>query len=437
MNTPSFKTCVFGASPGTGNQGVDALCWSTLNGLAERGCTDLHVFGFGAGTQPAAIQRAGEVTPFLLHGVSVGRRVWRSNHLGRARLAAAAGLRGNALLHTVADADLVVDVSGGDSFTDLYGGARFRETIAPKEIALRLGRQLVLLPQTYGPFRSASSRDAARRVIGAATLAYARDPESFLRLRELMGEGFDSARHREGVDLAFGLEPREPRSLEPGVARVLHDRDERPLIGLNVSGLIANRADEARTRFGLEGDYLALMQALVTELLDTTDACLLLTPHVHAPAGHYESDLDACRTLLRSLPGRHARNAADRVAVVTDALDACELKWLIAKTDWFCGTRMHATIAALSSGVPTAALAYSLKTSGVFASCGMADAVVDLRTCANELALARLMESWRQRARSAAVLAQRLPGVRARTASQLDEITAGALAGSADRRLPC
>ena len=437
MNAPSFKTCVFGASPGTGNQGVDALCWSTLNGLAERGCTDLHVFGFGAGTQPAAIQRSGEVTPFLLHGFSVGRRVWRSNHLGRARLAAAAGLRGNALLHTVADADLVVDVSGGDSFTDLYGGARFRETIAPKEIALRLGRQLVLLPQTYGPFQSASSRAAARRVIGAATLAYARDPESFLRLRELMGEGFDSARHREGVDLAFGLEPREPRTLEPGVARVLHDRDKRPLIGLNVSGLIANRADEARTRFGLAGDYLALMQALVTELLDTTDACLLLVPHVHAPAGHYESDLDACRALLRSLPRRHARAAADRVAVVTDTLDACELKWLIAKTDWFCGTRMHATIAALSSGVPTAALAYSLKTSGVFASCGMADAVVDLRTCANELALARLIESWRQRARSGTVLAQRLPGVRARTASQLDEITAGALTGSAERRLTC
>jgi len=436
MNAPSLKTCVFGASPGTGNQGVDALCWSTLNGLAERGCTDLHVFGFGAGTQPAVIQRAGAATPFLLHGFSVGRRVWRSNHLGRARLAAAAGLRRNALLRTVAGADLVVDVSGGDSFTDLYGSARFRETIAPKEIALRLGRQLVLLPQTYGPFQSVRSQSAARRVIGAATLAYARDPDSFLRLRELMGERFDPARHREGVDLAFGLEPREPGALEPGVARALHDRGERPLIGLNVSGLIANRADEARTRFGLAGDYLALMRALVMELLDTTDACVLLTPHVHAPSGHYESDLDACRALLRSLPLRHARAATERVAVVTDALDACELKWLIAKTDWFCGTRMHATIAALSSGVPTAALAYSLKTSGVFASCGMVDAVVDLRTHAAEAALERLLASWRQRARAAAVLAERLPDVRARAGRQLDEIIAGARAGSAERRLP-
>jgi polysaccharide pyruvyl transferase WcaK-like protein len=346
-------------------------------------------------------------------------------------------LRRNALLRTVADADLVVDVSGGDSFTDLYGSARFRETIAPKEIALHLGRQLVLLPQTYGPFRSAHSRSAARRVIGGATLAYARDPDSFLRLQELMGDRFDPVRHLEGVDLAFGLEPRAPEALEPGVARALNERGERPLIGLNVSGLIANRADEARTRFGLAGDYRALMRALVMELLDTTDALLLLTPHVHAPSGHYESDLDACSALLRSLPRRHARAATDRVAVVTDSLDACELKWLIAKTDWFCGTRMHATIAALSSGVPTAALAYSLKTSGVFATCGMADAVVDLRTHAAEAALERLLESWRQRARAAAVLAERLPGVRARAGRQLDEIIAGARAGSAERRLPC
>ena len=38
---------------------------------------------------------------------------------------------------------------------------------------------------------------------------------------------------------------------------------------------------------------------------------------------------------------------------------------------------MHATIAALSSGVPCATVAYSLKARGVFASCGMAHAVAD------------------------------------------------------------
>ena len=68
------------------------------------------------------------------------------------------GCYGNPVVRTVADSDLVLDVSGGDSFTDLYGAARFRQIIAPKQIALATGRPLVLLPQTYGPFSRATSR---------------------------------------------------------------------------------------------------------------------------------------------------------------------------------------------------------------------------------------------------------------------------------------
>jgi len=427
MSEQTLKTCVFGASPGTGNQGVNALCWSLLDGLAQRGCADLHVFGFGPSGPPVVTRSRALATPFRLHGVSVGKRVWRANHLSRARLAALSGSSRNGVVNAVADADLVVDLSGGDSFTDLYGSARFRETIAPKQIAQSLGRRLVLLPQTYGPFQGEQRRRVARRLVEGATLAYARDPDSHQRLQELLGASFDPARHREGVDLAFALRAIAPAALEPGVARLIEQRGERPLIGLNVSGLIANQPDAAAVRFGLVGDYRALMRTLLTELLDATDANVLLTPHVHAPAGHFESDLDACRDLLNSLPARQLGAAAERVAIVAAPLDACELKWLIGQTDWFCGTRMHATIAALSSGVPTAALAYSLKTRGVFATCGVAEGVVDLRSHGVREAVDRLLDAWHDRQASGKVLADRLPIVRAQAARQLDEVVAVAV----------
>ena len=322
MLRSSFKSCVFGASPGTGNQGVNALCWSTLAGLAQRGCADLHVFDYG---QESRAARFGEVD-YTLHGITVGKRVWRSNHLGTARLAAMAGIPGPALLRTVADADLVLDVSGGDSFTDLYGSARFRNIVAPKQIALRLGRRLVLLPQTYGPFTRADSRRVAGRLIAQTALAYARDPDSYSRLQDLLGDRFDPSRHRQGVDMAFGLEAREPAALEPHVAEALSLQGERPLIGLNVSGLVANRPQSAATRFGLACDYPPLMRQLLMRLLDETDAHLLIIPHVHAPRGHYESDLDASRTLLQGLTGRHAAAARERATIVTQSHDACELK---------------------------------------------------------------------------------------------------------------
>jgi len=434
MIQPSFNACVFGASPGTGNQGVNALCWSTLTGLAERGCSDLHVFGYGRETRSAAL---GAIS-YTLHGMTVGKRVWQANHLGRARLAAAAGLRGNELARQVADADLVLDVSGGDSFTDLYGSARFRQIVAPKQVALDMGRPLVLLPQTYGPFAGASSRRVARRVIDGARLAFARDPDSYLRLQELLGDRFDPARHRPGVDLAFGLAPSAPAGLEPAVERAIAERDASPLVGLNVSGLIANRPQGAASRFGVACDYRELMRDLVVWFLEKTDASLLLIPHVHAPEGHYESDLDASRALLEGLPSSVARSAAERVAVVSQALDARELKWLIARTDWFCGARMHSTIAALSSGVAAAALAYSLKTRGVFATCGMAEAVVDLRETAGPEALARLQQLWGRRQSDAAALARQLPGVREAAARQLDEIVGSAHTGEvAGLALPC
>jgi polysaccharide pyruvyl transferase WcaK-like protein len=418
MFQQSFNTCVFGASPGTGNQGVNALCWSTLTGLAERGCNELHVFDYGREARPAALG----TVPYTLHGMTIGKRVWQANHLGRARLAATLGLRENVVVKAVAEADLVLDASGGDSFTDLYGAARFRQIVAPKQIALDMGRPLVLLPQTYGPFARASSRRVARRVIAGARLAYARDPDSYLRLQELLGDRFDPARHRPGIDLAFGLKPSVPDALEPAVKRMLAARGAHRLVGLNISGLIANRPQEAASRFDLACDYNALMRELVVWFLEKTDVRLLLVPHVHAPTGHYESDLDAAQSLLDGLPPGVSRSAADRIAVVSQALDARELKWLIAQTDWFCGTRMHSTVAALSSGVATAALAYSLKTRGVFATCAMADSVVDMRASTGPEALARLQQLWARRRCDAANLARHLPRVGQAAARQLDEI---------------
>jgi polysaccharide pyruvyl transferase WcaK-like protein len=412
------KICLFGASPSTGNQGVNALCWSTLTGMAQRGYKDLHVFDYVTGSRRASLG----TLDYTLHGMTVGKRLWLSNHLGVARLAASLGLRRRGLLQVVSDSDLVLDASGGDSFTDLYGAARFRHIVAPKQIALTMGRPLVLLPQTYGPFENSLSRRTARRLIDGSALAYARDPDSFDRLRDLLGNRFDPERHRLGVDLAFGLPEREPVSLAPEVAAAVMARDKTPLIGLNISGLVANRPDQAARRFGLKCDYRSLMRRLLMRLLDATSARLLLVPHVHAPKGHYESDLDAAITLLDSLPGKYAPTASERITILREPHDACELKWLIARCDWFCGTRMHATIAGISSGIPTAALAYSLKTVGVFKTCDIGDSVVDLRRVDEDAALELLMQLWRHRDSTASTLTRVLPGVRALATRQLNEI---------------
>jgi polysaccharide pyruvyl transferase WcaK-like protein len=424
MNNTKANICVFGASPGTGNQGVNALCWSTLAGLAERGIRQLDVFDYGLGSRSATLtDPAGDIS-YQVHGLSIGKRFWRANHPWRMNVAARAGGHSNPVLRLMRNANAILDVSGGDSFTDLYGASRFNSIVAPKRLALALNRPLVLLPQTYGPFADKKKAHAASDLIAAASLAYARDRQSYWRLQDLLGTSFDPTRHRQGVDLAFGLIPTKPRSLTAPVAEALCHRGNQELIGINVSGLIANRPEHATRRFDLACDYLELMRGLIRKLLDHSDARILLVPHVHAPVGHYESDLDASYKLLNTLPARYKKALEARVTVVTQTLDARELKWLIAQTDWFCGTRMHATIAGLSSGVPTAALAYSLKTQGVFGTCGMHDCVVDLRSRNVAESLEQLLQLWHQRGNSATRLVEQLAEVRMHAAQQLDEVAA-------------
>jgi polysaccharide pyruvyl transferase WcaK-like protein len=83
---------------------------------------------------------------------------------------------------------------------------------------------------------------------------------------------------------------------------------------------------------------------------------------------------------------------------------------------------MHSTIAALSSGVVACALAYSLKTRGVFASCDLEDAAVDLRHLTSGDAIEQVLWTWRNRQSLSTTLATKLPQVTAQCQQQFDEI---------------
>ena len=422
MTYSRARITLFGASPTTGNQGVNALCWSALEGVSKRIDAEFNVFGYGDESSARhTVPGSSPAIEYTARGMSVGKSVWRANHLWRARCSARVRSWSNDIVRAIGESDAVLDVSGGDSFTDIYGPSRFNDIIGPKRMALNMQRPLILLPQTYGPFTNSRSERIARELIDASTLAYARDSESYQRLKGLLGKRFDPARHRVGVDLAFGLPPRRPAQLEPGAARALTSRDPVPLIGLNVSGMLANR-DDATERFALASNHRELIARLAMRLLEETDAHLLLIPHVHAPRGHLESDIEACESLLKELSRSTAGRAAARVDLVTRQYDATELKWLISQTDWFCGARMHATIAALSSGVPACAMAYSVKTRGVFDTCGLGDAVVDLRSLEMDEAVDRVLGIWHRRHALAATLRQAVPHVVRRAGEQLDEI---------------
>jgi colanic acid/amylovoran biosynthesis protein len=416
-----LRLCVFGAGPGTGNLGVSALSLSLLGGIARRVREPLITsFDNGRGIRPARAQVAGRDLEYQLCGAVPSRRIYRRDSLWRIRASGWLGGLGHAAIKAIRSADAVLDCTSGDSFTDLYSRRRFRLVTAEKKLALEQRKPLILLPQTIGPFASAKARRIARRIVRAAAMVWARDRKSLSTLHELLDGSFDASRHHCGVDLAFGLETQKPElPLPEAVASWLTDAGRPPLVGFNVSGLV-HGGDDARLRFGLRADYARAVTDFLKRILDETDANVLFVPHVFTRQGHFEHDPDACA----SVAARLGEATRERVACLPTGLSPGKTKWAIGHTDWFCGTRMHSSIAAISSGVPAAAIAYSDKTLGVFETCGQGEHVADLRYLETDEVVNRLWESWLGRKEARESLEAELPKVRVQVEAQMDAIVA-------------
>ena len=323
-------------------------------------------------------------------------------------------------IDTVAAADMVGDVRGGDSFSDIYGLKRFCLAFLPVLSVLLVKGSIVHLPQTYGPFRTRTSRFLARFLLRCSSAVIARDLESQRIAQELVGPRLDV---RLSPDVAFALHSEAPAELltEPPLAGMLPAKT----IGLNVNGLMFNGGYTRGNMFGLKLDYRAFLPELISRLLTDPGAEILLVPHTIAEAGNSESDNEACRQVRDMLPDA----LQSRVRIVVGDYDAHELKGVIRQCDFFIGSRMHSCIAALSQGVPCVGVAYSMKFAGVFESVGMGDWVLDGRTMDCEQVVASILGLHESRDAVRSGLAERSAQARQR----LNEVFAGIFRNSSER----
>jgi polysaccharide pyruvyl transferase WcaK-like protein len=412
------RLCLFGAANDTGNLGVSALFYSCVHGIGKRlPDARLTVFDNGFTERSEEISIEGRTFRYTCRGARASKRFYRSDTAANIAYCARLGGLWNRGARAILDADAILDISGGDSFTDLYGPRVFANVCLSKRMALENHKPLILLPQTYGPFSDPKAREEARKICLGASMAWARDERSMQYLQDLVGPDFDPERRLVGVDVAFSLPSKEP-ALPEEFKEWLLNRDCAK-IGVNVSGLVYNRPEEAKAKFSLKADYRAIVHTFIRKILADTECEVLLVPHVFAEKGHYESDVDACESVLENL-GEHAR---DRVRLASGIRDPREAKWIIANLDWFCGTRMHSTIAALSSGVPAAAIAYSPKTIGVFETCGQSDCVTDPRFMETNLSANHLWNAYTRRGDSAWSLSACIQRVIQRAEEQMDLIS--------------
>lgn len=400
-----------GAALNTGNLGVSALGHSIIAGIVDRiSEPDITMFDYGSGIRNEHVTVKGRRVMFTASRCVLSRKLYSVDNLWNIRMSGLLGGLGNPVIEAIRRSRCVLDITGGDSFTDLYGSVRYRSAVLRKKIVLQQKVPLVLMPQTYGPFTSAAARRTVRSIIEQSAMVWTRDAASIDVISDLFHGNPLPDHCRRGVDVAFLLSPKQPSPDSAFLPDDFASDEETHTVGLNISGLLFDSV-QRQLRFGLQADYRDICIAIVRWFLRNTDAKILLIPHVTV-------DAQACRRVFEET----SHEANGRTLVIQPGLDQNETKWLIGRMKWFGGARMHSTIAALSSHVPSVVFAYSDKARGVFADCKQEKNVLDLRVLSTQDIVNSVAESWENRCTIKRELAHTIPQIVVRATQQMDEI---------------
>lgn len=425
MPHTSPKIWLLGASFETTNMGLNALTESTLKCIYTR-WHNAEVFLPTPKTDEPdqTLDLLGRTVSLHKKELWFGRNIFKSNNVYFFILCALLlkvlplqtyFKRRYPTLRTILEADFVMDITGGDSFTDSYRMPRFRQTCWLKWLFILCNKKLILLPQTYGPFQRQSSRWIARHLISHAYQVFSRDQAGVENIRQLLGTRAPALPITFVPDVAFVLDPAIPDHSIVTELQAIKQQGQ-ILIGFNISGLLYNGGAQADAKYQLQSSYRELIEHLIALLLRQENTVVLLISHVHSVAPHQESDPYACQQVYEKL----SETYPDRLIWLRETFKHREMKYVIGQCDFFLGSRMHACIGAISQAVPTVGLAYSGKFIGVFESAGVGETVVDLRENDTLQVLARVETTFIQRASFATRLRTTMPQIKEKVLKLFD-----------------
>lgn len=239
--------------------------------------------------------------------------------------------------------DMVLSV-GGDNYSLDY---RIPSPImAVDGLAKKLGKPVVLWGASVGPFeRQRRFVPSIQKHLAELDLLCIRESVSYGYVRNQLG----LENVCKMVDPAFALtaESVDPREYWP-------TGHEEGVLGLNVSPLIERYRQRGQ-------DLLSEVEKFIRYAINERGMGVLLIPHV-TPLENPAKKGDA--SYMAELLARSA-DLGKSVTMMPGHLNAAQTKGVIAQLRFFIGARTHATIAALSSGVPTLSIAYSVKARGI------------------------------------------------------------------------
>jgi colanic acid/amylovoran biosynthesis protein len=392
-NRNGLKILIAGGGLDSTNQGINAITLGTI-ACVQKVYRDARIAVLGIN---APVRHETTTTVILDDrqlAITAARTSNRDALLGFLRTFIPWASVPNGLCEYFRWADAVIDVSEGDGFGETYGLKVLLRHSWAKILALREHKPLVLFPQTLGPFHSLIGKAWGGYLLGRATLICAREVLSAEIARNLVED-------RTPIvclaDMAFLMEPVD----------VLWDLPlSKPVIGLNVSGLLFGGTRQIQHRSGAVLNYATFIETLVRHLVAETGCSVLLVPHVYA-ADSARDDLAACQRVYSQLS-----DLGKKVWPLTKPCSAQEIKGFIGQCEFFIGSRMHSCIAALSQGVPTVPVCYSHKFAGVMERFSLANWVADPTEETSEQMINHVLAGYEHREEIKAQIISHLPKVK-------------------------
>ena len=384
------------------NRGVEALALSIIEGL-QRTLPGVEITLLTRDVDGArsSLAEAG-ITGVAIVPDSAWAPDVAAGALDKAKFHAKRWLRMKALRRltpaetALARADLVI-VSGGDIFSSDY---RIMERyLRQYDQPLDDGRPVYFMAQSIGPLDDADER-ASFTAVGKRCWFSVRETISQAYLTDTLGIAPD--RVILTADPAFHL------AVPDAVRAAMMDA-----YGLTPGGYTAAAVSRGISEFkGLShADHLQAWLEAARYLMDQSGR-LVLVPHVQLPHAE-EDDLSLAREIRAGL-------GDDPRCVVMDRLhSSIAFKAVLKGAQFVVAERTHGAIGAMSAGVPTLSVGYSIKARGVLAQLVtdpdlFAVSLIPVEDFRPGAAADQVARAWTVRDRFAAELQRHLPAVKAR-----------------------
>ncbi len=305
------------------------------------------------------------------------------------------------LLAAYYDADLVLSCGGGNFYAHRKLSPALIWALVSLVFAIVLGKQIVMLPQSFGPIVGSLQRLFARWTFARVRLIMVREPRAGAFIREVL-------QVKTPVllmpDLAFGLSSR--RRPENSTGSMLTYQ-------IGVTAL-----DRSAQEPGFSGQqrYEEALVTLLMRLACQYDAQI----HVFCQCFGPSPDQDD-RPVAKRLDQR-LRQLGVATALRVDFRDACEIVSAYSELDLVIGTRMHTGVFALSTGVPVLLIGYQPKACGMMKTLGLERYCCDIRDVNADVLYELACEILARKEELHSYILERLEDIRLRAQAWIEPI---------------